>query len=183
MIITISGKPGSGKNTVAKLLSEKLGYKVYHIGGLRRKMASDRGISLAELNKIGESDPITDTSVDNYQKELARKEGDIIVVGRISFHFMPQSVKIFLDVSLNTGAERILNNDRKTEKFSNIGEAIKSVKERIQSDTRRYKKYYNLDCYDLTHYDLIIDTTSTTAEEVAVKIVTYLKIKKYINKE
>ncbi|MCX6741353.1 MAG: AAA family ATPase, partial [Candidatus Parcubacteria bacterium] len=46
MIITLSGKPGSGKTTVAKILAEKLGYKFYSTGDLRGQMAMKRGLTI-----------------------------------------------------------------------------------------------------------------------------------------
>ena len=39
MIISISGFPGSGKSTIAKLLAEKLKWPRYYMGGLRREAA------------------------------------------------------------------------------------------------------------------------------------------------
>ena len=52
MRITISGKAGSGKSTVAKLLSEKLNLRHYSIGDLMRAIADEKGLNLLELNKI-----------------------------------------------------------------------------------------------------------------------------------
>ena len=51
MIITISGTPGSGKSTVAKMIATKLGFKHYSTGDFMRQMAKERGISLEELSK------------------------------------------------------------------------------------------------------------------------------------
>ena len=52
MIITISGKAGSGKSTVAKSISQKLNLRHYSIGDLMRAMAREKKISLLELNKL-----------------------------------------------------------------------------------------------------------------------------------
>ena len=41
MLITIGGKAGSGKGTITRMLSEKLGYKIISIGDMKRKLASD----------------------------------------------------------------------------------------------------------------------------------------------
>ncbi|MBU0540313.1 AAA family ATPase, partial [Patescibacteria group bacterium] len=67
MIITISGVPGSGKTTVAKILAERLGMKFYSMGDLRGKMATERGLTIDELNKLGETEAFTDNDVDTYQ--------------------------------------------------------------------------------------------------------------------
>ena len=49
MVITISGEPGAGKSTTAKLLAKKLSCKHYSTGDFMRDMAEERKISLLEL--------------------------------------------------------------------------------------------------------------------------------------
>ena len=51
MKITISGLPGSGTTTVAKLLAERLGYKLISAGDVFRKLAMERGMTLEEFSK------------------------------------------------------------------------------------------------------------------------------------
>ena len=57
MIITISGNPGSGKSTVAKIVVEKLGLKRVYAGGIMRELALDRGITLEEFMASLSKDP------------------------------------------------------------------------------------------------------------------------------
>ena len=92
--VTITGVPGSGKTSVGKLVAEKLGLKFFSVGDMRGQMAKERGITLTELNKIGEREGWTDKQVDDYQKEFGRKEDNFIFEGRLSFHFIPDSIKI-----------------------------------------------------------------------------------------
>jgi cytidylate kinase len=44
---------------------------------------------------------------------------------------------------------------------------LESLKTRVESDTKRYKKYYGVNIFDLTHYDIVLDTTKLGIEEVA----------------
>ena len=179
MKITISGTPGSGKTTVAEILAKKLRLKHYSIGNLRGKMALERGIDIDELNKLGEREEFTDKEVDEYQRELGEKEDNFIIDGRLSYHFIPSSVKIFLDVDLKTSCERIMKDERADEKtFDTVEETEQHIKNRIASDDLRYKKYYGLDYKDKTQYDLLIDTSEMTAEEVAENITKYLEKEK-----
>jgi len=181
MIITLSGMPGSGKSTVAKILARRLRMKRYYIGELRRKMAKERGMTLDELNRLGEREAWTDKVVDDYQKELGEREDNFIIEGRTSFFLIPHSVKIFLDVDIRAGAARIFREIRKGASKRNEGdpqsleEALKNVRERIASDRKRYKKYYNIDFLDKAHYDIVIDTTKITAARAAEKILLMLK--------
>ncbi len=171
MIITISGLPGAGKTSVGKKIAKKLNYKFYSMGDLRGKIAIKKGISINQLNKLGENESWTDTDIDNYQKELGKTKDNLVIEGRLSFYFIPNSIKIFLTVTPTTGATRIFKTNRKDEEpTKSIKELEKQIQNRIKSDKLRYKKYYNIDSYDTTHYDIVIDTTNIPIQEVVKKI-------------
>ncbi|NLZ74684.1 AAA family ATPase [Candidatus Falkowbacteria bacterium] len=181
MIISLSGAPGSGKSTIAKMLAAKLDWPRYYIGGLRRERAQKRGLTLAEYNKLGENDPVTDQEVDEYQRELGQKEDNFIIEGRTSWYFIPHSLKIYLDVSLEEGAKRIFGslqqkNDRNEDKkLDSVEAVIESNKKRIESDNVRYYKYYGIDVYNPKNYDFYLDTTNLTPEEVFQSVYDFVK--------
>ncbi len=177
MIITISGLPGSGKSTVGKMLAKRLGYNFYSIGDLRGKWAVERGITINELNKLGEREDWTDKKADGYQKELGEREDDFVIDGRLSFHFIPKSFKVFLTVKMSVGAGRILNDDRPDEKGSSVAGLEKSLEKRIESDNKRYRKLYGIDFRERHHFDLVIDTTGLTPKQVADEIFRAVKRK------
>lgn len=173
MKITIAGEAGSGKGTVRDILKQKLGYETWSMGDMRREIAKKHKLTIHELNKIGEKEDWTDKEVDNFQKKLNRKE-NLIVEGRLSWYFIPDSLKIFLDVSPEVAAKRIFNHKRCTEtKTKDIKEMEEKTKERKQSDIKRYEKYYNVNPYNKENFDVVIDTTNKTPEEVAEKILKY----------
>ncbi len=181
MIISISGRPGSGKSTVAKMLAKKLGWPRYYIGGIRRKKAEERGLTLAEYNKLGETDPATDREVDEYQKHLGETGDNFIIEGRTSWHFIPHAVKIYLDVDEKEGARRIRNDLLKKKRAReykqpvNLTETMKSIKRREKSDVARYKQYYGIDTSDIHHHDFILDTTNLDVAEVFQKVYEYVE--------
>lgn len=175
MIITISGQAGSGKSSVGKLLAKRLGYKHYSMGELRRKAAYERGITLAEFNKLGESEDFTDRFVDELQEKLGKKEDDIVVDGRTSFHFIPHSVKIYLHADLGVRAKRVFSDERKAEGFKTLEECKESLDERENSDDKRYRKYYEINVRGKKNYDYYIDTTGMTIEENVDKIIDMIK--------
>lgn len=173
MIITISGKPGAGKTSVGKKLAKILDYTFYSIGDIRGKLATDRGLTIDELNKIGEGEKgdWTDRNVDDYQISLGKTGDNFIFEGRLSFYFIPHSKKVFLNVHPYIGAERIFNDMRPDEKQERtVEETQKKLEKRVQSDKLRYEKYYEIDPYNLMHYDLVIDTSDKTVEEVVQEI-------------
>ncbi|HTW96183.1 MAG TPA: AAA family ATPase, partial [Candidatus Methylomirabilis sp.] len=107
MIVSISGAEGAGKSTIAKMLAAKLGWPRYYMGGISREKAREHGMTLEEYNKWGETDPRRDREIDDYQKKLGETQDNFIIEGRTSWHFIPQSFKIFLDISFEEGAKRI----------------------------------------------------------------------------
>jgi len=186
MKITITGMPGAGKSTIAKALAEKLDLKIYSMGQIRRDIAKKKGITIHEFNKLGETDPSTDNEVDDYQKEIGQKEDNIIMEGRTSFFLIPNSIKIFIDVSPDEGAARILKDlhdeekgkKRNEGKIGTLEEMKDMLAKRTDSDRRRYKKYYDVeDSFDKSQFDIVIDTTNLTSEEAIQETIN--KIEKY----
>ncbi|MBW2982554.1 cytidylate kinase family protein [Candidatus Woesearchaeota archaeon] len=177
MRITIGGTAGSGKSTVAKLLAKQLGYKHYSMGDFQREIAEERGISLLELGKLEEKDRSFDEEVDQRQIDLGRKEDDFVIDARLGFHFIPNSIKIFLDADFEERAKRILSDKIRKEHNVNMENTKKNMKTRKVSEQKRYKEYYNIDPYDKKHYDLVVDTTEISPEKAAEKILEFVKKK------
>ncbi len=175
MIIVTGGRAGSGKSTIARLVAKKLNLKHYSMGDLQRSIAKEKGISLLELGKLEEKDPTIDKDLDNKQKVLGEKEDNFVIDGRLSAFFIPKAIKIFLDADEKTRAERILKDNREIEKNSNIDKTIKNMNKREKSENKRYKQYYGLDCYNKDNYDVVIDTTNLTIEQVVNKVIEAVK--------
>ncbi|MBS3176670.1 nucleoside monophosphate kinase [Candidatus Woesearchaeota archaeon] len=175
MIITIAGTPGSGKSTVAKLLAKQLKLKHYSAGDFMREIAKERKISLETLQKQAEHDHgDIDREIDLRTKKLGVAKDNFVIDGRLAWHFIPKSKKIFLDVELATGARRIFLQERSDEHSKEYLEAVNKVKKRIASEQERYKKYYGIEPYNPKHFDFVIDTTERTPEEVVDEIIQWL---------
>jgi cytidylate kinase len=176
MIITIAGLPGSGKTTIAALLSKRLGVPWYSIGDLRGKMAAERGMTIDELNKLGEKLAFTDHEVDEYQKKLGERGEACIIEGRLSWYFIPNSFKVFLDVNPEVGAKRVLESSRGKERpderrYRNLDEAREHIQYRLASDQQRYQKYYGVDVMNRSNYDFVLDTTDLAPEAIVETLV------------
>ncbi|MBU0628744.1 MAG: cytidylate kinase family protein [Nanoarchaeota archaeon] len=171
MIITISGIAGSGKSTVAKLLAKKLNLKHYSVGDFMREIARERGITLLELSNIAEKDNTIDKELDKKQIELGKKEDNFVIDSRLGFHFIPNSIKIFLDADIEEAAKRILKEKREHEQYKDIQESIEKIKTRIASEDKRYMEYYSVDYHNKGNYEIVIDTTNISPDEVADIIV------------
>lgn len=171
MIITISGAPGSGKSTVADLVAKKLGMKRYSVGGLMREIAAKRGVTILELSRLAEKDKTIDDELDTRQRALGRQDR-IVVDSRLGFHFIPNSLKVFLHVSPKEAARRIFAAGRKGEGENvTLAKTFGNIRKRKASERMRYKKLYGVDPYKKAVYDFYIDTTKLSPEEVAERIV------------
>ena len=187
MIITISGTPGSGKSTVAKILVQKLNAERIYVGGIRRELARKKGMTLEELNVYAKTHPETDVDVDKEAATKAREldhTGKVIIdEGYTQFHFVPESLKVFIKVNWEEGARRIwkdlqqkdTNQARNEGNITSFQQMKQRVLARLEEDSARYQKYYGLDHLDESQYDLILDSTHFTAVQIAEKIIQFLK--------
>jgi len=174
MIITICGDLGSGKSTVTKLLASKLKFTRKSVGDFMGELAIKRGISLIEISKDAEIDGgKIDKILDEEQRKLNTSKENIIFDSRLGWHFIRNSFKVYLKVDIDVAAKRIFNDKRVDEKENvSLEETKKNMILRKKSEMERYKKYYEIQKYDdPKNFDLIIDTTNISPEEVVNKII------------
>ena len=162
--ITISGNPGSGKSTVGRLLSNKIGLKYVYSGEIFRKTAKKYSMSLEEFGSYCEKHKEIDKELDDYQLEILQK-GNVIVEGRIAGWIAHRNnipaLKVILDTDFETRVGRIVNRES-----GDIEKRKQEMLNRERSEALRYKNYYNIDLKDITIYDLVIDSTEKTPEEI-----------------
>jgi cytidylate kinase len=164
MIITVSGAPGTGTTTLARSLAAELGIRWINSGELFRKIASDKNVSVKDLNRQAERGPEIDYLIDDAQKSLA-KDGPGIFEGRLSGHLLDADLKVMLKADLKVRAGRIANRESKL-----VDDSIRETRVREESEARRYKKYYNIDMGDFSVYDLVLDTEKFN-EKTTISIV------------
>lgn len=175
-IITLAGFPGSGKSSTADLVAKKLGFKRFSSGDFMRQIALDRGISLNELSLKAETDEEVDISIDNAVKKAGEKE-KIVIDSRLAFHWIPESFKVYLDLSPEIAKERIVNNlkinkfRQESEGQMNTDEVYKKIIERFESEKKRYWNLYKVDHANKNNFDLIVDTNKNNLEQVVDIIV------------
>tara|TARA_Y100000034_G_C6791147_1_gene354231 strand:+ start:256 stop:780 length:525 start_codon:yes stop_codon:yes gene_type:complete len=174
MRITISGTPGSGKSVASKYLSKKLKFKHYGIGDLMRDFAKKKKLGLIELSKMLEKDSTLDKKFNEDIKRL-NKENNFILDSRLGFFFIKKGIHIFLDADFGVRAERIFKDKRKLESFKKVDDVKKEIKKRLSLERNRFRKLYKVDFTDLSHYDLVIDTTGMNAKLISEIILKYLK--------
>lgn len=175
-IITIAGVPGSGKSTAAKGVAAQLGYPHFSSGDLFRLLAKERGIDVLQANISAEQNAEIDHLVDSRLRELGEQDNELVIDSRMAWHWMPGSFKVFLNLDMREAARRILHSlDEARLVHENIPsdptEYAAILQDRQASEARRYRALYDVNPYDLTNYDLVIDTAAAGPEAVQEEIV------------
>jgi cytidylate kinase len=175
--IAMSGIPASGKGTLITNLARYLEIPlegIHSIGTLRREFAKNKyGITIDELNELRKTDKTVDTKFDDFQKEYMITHDKWAIEGRLPYHFAPEdAVKIFLTVDKREAARRLYFANRDSEEnYKSIKHALETMENRMKSDKTIYWELYKTNCYDVSQFDIIIDTTDINPNEVYHKTI------------
>ena len=173
MIITITGKPCSGKGTVSKEFCKLYNFKYLCTGDMFRDLAKQHGYAtVLEFQKNYPNITEIDNLIDNQTTEIGKTQinENIVIDSRLAWNFIPNSFKVFIDVDWPTAGERLLSANRSHEQASDLQQAIYTLKERWQEENNRYTKIYNTNNLNLNNYDYVISSNNLTPIEIANKI-------------
>jgi len=169
MLVTISGQPGSGKTTVARLVARELGLEHVYAGELFRRQAAEEGLTLQAYLQRAETDPSIDRTLDERMRRRAA-EGNAVLEGRLAAVMAEQAgqraLRVFLEASEPVRVLRITGREGGA-----TDERLREIQAREASDRQRYQALYGVDYHEHDRYDLVMDTDARTPEDVAAAIV------------
>ena len=172
-IISLAGELASGKGTVSHILMERLQYTVYRNGEYVRKLAKEQGLDITSFNAYLNEHPEIDRQIEKSAAEYAQDHNQFIIDARLGWYAVPESFKVYLVVDIDVAAQRAFadENRKETEKFDTVEEQKADILRRYQMENERYWRIYGVRKEDHSNYDLVIDTTNLTPEQVAEQII------------
>jgi len=169
--ITLTGDLGSGKSAVSRILCEKTGFEYVSTGRIQRQLAQEMGIDTLEMNRRADVDPSIDERIDGIFVSLGEDPKGYVVDSRMAWFFLPKSFKVYLQTDVAIAAQRIIHDPlRDSEQYMSQEEAVQKILARKASENARFLLKYDADCTNLDNFDIVIDTSKRTREEVAAII-------------
>lgn len=168
-IISLSGDLASGKGTVSNILTADLNYGIYRNGEYFRKLAKEMGMDVTSFNVYVKEHPEIDRQIENSAAEYAKQNDNFVIDARLGWYAVPESFKVYLKIDLDVSAQRAFYDEKRksTEKFNTVEEQKQDIIRRYNYENERYWNLYQIRKNDMSNYDLVVDTTDKTPEEVA----------------
>ena len=162
--VAVSGKSGCGNTTTSTLLAKRLG--VHLVNFTFKQLASERGMTLAQVIENARSDDSYDLEVDRRQVALAR-EGSCVLGSRLAIWMLPDAdLKVYLRADSETRVRRILQRDGGL-----LDDIRRFTAMRDREDSLRYKKLYSIDNNNFAFADMTIDSATHTPDQIVELIV------------
>lgn len=170
--ITISGRIGTGKTTLAKHLADALGWDMLEGGKVFRNLAKEMDFHISEKQKVPDK---FDIAFEEGIKLILTNEKNHVLQSHLA-GFVAQGIKgvykILVICEDNEGEDkqsiridRLMNRD-----LVSVGQARKEIKEREEEDLKKYRRLYANDdknwvYWDKKYYDLVVNTYSLSQKE------------------
>lgn len=171
-IITITGDHASGQGTLSNNLQAKLNYEIYRNGQYVRRLAQEKGMSIVEFQTFLNEHPDLDRQIEKSAAEYASTRDNLIIDAKLGWYAIPNSFKVYLKVNIEVAVKRAFEDSARkdTESFTSLEEAREKILYRHNEETKRWKEEYKVDRDDMSNYDLVLDTTNLTPDEVCKEV-------------
>lgn len=183
--ITISGRIGTGKSTLAVHLAQALGWQVLDGGTIFRKYAREKGFHITQKEKIPDK---FDRDFEDLTKKILKEEDNHIVQSHLA-GFVAQGIKGVLKVLVvcedegedkkSIRIDRLMNRDLISAK-----DAKEEATEREERLLAKFKKLYvnndpNWVYWDRKYYDLVVNTFNLNQKDALNYVLKGLSINVY----
>ncbi|MDR3046899.1 MAG: AAA family ATPase [Bacteroidales bacterium] len=178
MHISITGDLGSGKSTVAKELCNILNHNYLSTGTIQRQLAEEMGMNTLEFNKYTNEHSNIDDFIDQQLKNINHQEEFYVLDSRLAFHFVEKSFKVYLTAADEVAAQRVLQDKIRIGESSvkSLEEMVIALKERRVIENQRFEKTYNIKPDIFSSFDLVVDASTGSVNEVIDLILTQYEL-------
>jgi cytidylate kinase len=177
MNISITGNLGSGKSSICKILREK-GFDIISAGTIFRDLAKENQMSVEEFNQkinedIQKGDRSVDDLIDRRTTQIDQERDNVVFDSRLAWHFAPRSFKVFVAVDIEEAARRVYEDAKRadSESYASVEECRDALLHRQEMESQRFWELYQINYFDRKNYDLVIESTFLTPQEVVDRII------------
>ena len=133
-----------------------------------RQLAAESGMSLGEFGEHAQDHPEIDRELDDRLEARAR-EGSCVIESRLAGWLAIRAdllaVRVWIDCEEAVRAARVAERDG-----TSTAQAQRDNAERAALERARYLAVYDIDLDDRTPYDLILDSSTASAADLADQI-------------
>lgn len=168
--IAICGPVAAGSTTTAELLSEKLKIPYKSAGNFFRQYMLKHNIPLPQKEKVPDD---IERKIDKELTDLITSEKPIIIEG-LYIGYFSRNIRHILKVLLTCDQE--IRIQRALSRNHTHKETAQDVIERDLAHDLKFRKLYADENFlDPKFFNLVIDTTNTSVEEVVIRIIQKFK--------
>ncbi len=184
LTIAVSGMPGAGSSTTAKMLAKRLKLPHFSSGdfvkGIAAKALGKKKVPETERAlKMWKSDLQTvefNKKVDDAMVERAR-QGNVVIDGKLAIHFLKDiaDYSVWLKCPMKVRAKRVAERDGIP-----YEKALKVTEQKEAAERSNFKKFYGIDTFDQeADANLVVDTSKLSPEEIIGRIESALAARKH----